>query len=296
MLADSLLFPHLRALDNVAYGPRSRGVGRHEARDRARTELERVGLSDRAGSRPRELSSGQQARVALARALATDPALLLLDEPLAALDPDTRAPTRSDLAARLTAYDGVTVLVTHDAHGPRARPVTCTLSPAGTTVSRRLSSSVWLQTLRSAVAHRGDRSAGSGGWSTVMARPTTSAMLGAGGSGRTRSRDARWAWVRSAGTACGPVAAVVRLVPPAGSSAAATGITATAASTGAVIATHRCSRARGRSALRWRPAGNSGSLRGWGWSKERVKHNGPVRYELTRVRRRLPAAGPADAR
>jgi len=114
MLADSLLFPHLRALDNVAFGPRSRGVSRHDARDRARTELERVGLSDRATSRPRELSSGQQARVALARALATDPALLLLDEPLAALDPDTRARTRSDLAARLTAYDGVTVLVTHD--------------------------------------------------------------------------------------------------------------------------------------------------------------------------------------
>ena len=114
MLADSLLFPHLRALDNVAYGPRSRGVGRHEARDRARLELDRVGLSDRVAARPRELSSGQQARVALARALATEPALLLLDEPLAALDPDTRARTRSDLAARLTAYDGVTVLVTHD--------------------------------------------------------------------------------------------------------------------------------------------------------------------------------------
>ncbi|GAB3881965.1 ABC transporter ATP-binding protein [Terrabacter terrigena] len=114
MLADSLLFPHLSALDNVAYGPRSRGVDRHRARQRARDELDRVGLADRASSRARELSSGQQARVALARALATDPSLLLLDEPLAALDPDTRARTRSDLATRLAAYGGITVLVTHD--------------------------------------------------------------------------------------------------------------------------------------------------------------------------------------
>lgn len=114
MLADPLLFPHLRAADNVGYGPRSRGVSRRAARERALEELDRVGLAGHANARPRELSSGQAARVALARALATDPALLLLDEPLAALDPDTRARTRSELAARLAGYDGVTVLVTHD--------------------------------------------------------------------------------------------------------------------------------------------------------------------------------------
>lgn len=115
VLADPLLFPHLSLLDNVAYGPRSRGMPRRTARARAAEELGRVGLAGLAGRRPSQVSQGQAQRAALARALATDPAVLLLDEPLSALDPQTRSATRADLSHRLREYDGVTVLVTHDA-------------------------------------------------------------------------------------------------------------------------------------------------------------------------------------
>ncbi|WP_454195842.1 ABC transporter ATP-binding protein [Nocardia sp. Marseille-Q1738] len=111
---DYLLFAHLNALDNVAFGLRARGHRRAAARDRAAHWLRRVGLAEQAGAKPRTLSGGQAQRVALARALATDPALLLLDEPLAALDASTRARVRSDLAHHLADYPGHTVLVTHD--------------------------------------------------------------------------------------------------------------------------------------------------------------------------------------
>ncbi|MFF0631953.1 ABC transporter ATP-binding protein [Nocardia sp. NPDC004151] len=111
---DYLLFQHLSAQENVAFGLRARGVRRVEARARAETWLDRVGLADRAHSTPRSLSGGQAQRVALARALATDPQLLLLDEPLAALDASTRLQVRTDLAHHLRDYPGHTVLVTHD--------------------------------------------------------------------------------------------------------------------------------------------------------------------------------------
>ncbi|CAN5410392.1 ABC transporter ATP-binding protein [soil metagenome] len=114
VLADPLLFGHLSLLDNVAFGPRSRGASRQQARDRAHSELERLGLAELGGRRPDAVSTGQAQRAALARALATDPTLLLLDEPLSALDPHTRSATRADLHRRLRDFDGIAILVTHD--------------------------------------------------------------------------------------------------------------------------------------------------------------------------------------
>jgi molybdate transport system ATP-binding protein len=111
---DYLLFPHLTALDNVAFGPRRHGVRRHQARERAARWLDRVGLTGYAARKPRHLSGGQAQRVALARALAVDPALLLLDEPLAALDARTRLDTRTELHRHLAEHPGATLLVTHD--------------------------------------------------------------------------------------------------------------------------------------------------------------------------------------
>ncbi|WP_330258421.1 ABC transporter ATP-binding protein [Streptomyces murinus] len=111
---DYLLFPHLSALDNVAFGPRCQGRGKAEARALAGAWLERMGLAEHAGAKPRRLSGGQAQRVALARALATRPRLLLLDEPLAALDARTRLEVRAQLRRHLAEFEAVAVLVTHD--------------------------------------------------------------------------------------------------------------------------------------------------------------------------------------
>ncbi|GAA0635961.1 ABC transporter ATP-binding protein [Streptomyces thermocarboxydovorans] len=111
---DYLLFPHLTALDNVAFGPRCQGASKAAARAQAAEWLDRLGLAAHAGAKPRKLSGGQAQRVALARALATNPRLLLLDEPLAALDARTRLEVRAQLRRHLADFEAVAVLVTHD--------------------------------------------------------------------------------------------------------------------------------------------------------------------------------------
>lgn len=111
---DGALFPHMSALANTAYGPRASGVPRAEARRRAQEWLDRLGVGHLAHRRPAQVSGGQAGRVALARALAARPRLLLLDEPLAALDQTTRAHVRHTLRTHLDSFGGVCLIVTHD--------------------------------------------------------------------------------------------------------------------------------------------------------------------------------------
>ena len=105
---DHVLFPHMTVLENVAFGLK---------RDRwrvARDWLDRANLGDKAGVMPGELSGGQAQRVALLRTLVTEPRLLLLDEPLAALDVSVRAEVRRELSRQLAGFTGIRILVTHD--------------------------------------------------------------------------------------------------------------------------------------------------------------------------------------
>jgi putative spermidine/putrescine transport system ATP-binding protein len=111
---DYALFPHMTVLDNVAYGLRVRGIGGVERRERAAAALRRVALHGLERRRPVQLSGGQRQRVALARALVVDPAVLLLDEPLGALDLKLREQMQVELKA-IQRDVGITfVFVTHD--------------------------------------------------------------------------------------------------------------------------------------------------------------------------------------
>jgi molybdate transport system ATP-binding protein len=111
---DYRLFPHLDVRDNVAYARRVRGAGRRQARAAADTWLDRLDLTTLAGRRPHQISGGQAQRVALARALAADPRLLLLDEPLSALDARTRLEVRAQLRRHIDQFTGPVLIITHD--------------------------------------------------------------------------------------------------------------------------------------------------------------------------------------
>jgi molybdate transport system ATP-binding protein len=111
---DLRLFPHMNVISNVAYGLRAHGVAKDEAHSRSAALLACVGLSSFETRRPNELSGGERQRVALARALVVEPRVLLLDEPLSAVDIASRAALRDLLPELLSTFAGATILVTHD--------------------------------------------------------------------------------------------------------------------------------------------------------------------------------------
>jgi molybdate transport system ATP-binding protein len=108
------LFPHLTVWDNVAYGLRRNANGRADRRRRVRSLLDRFGIAELADARPLSLSGGERQRVALARGVATDPDVLLLDEPLSALDAETKGRISAELAQHLAELHLPTILVSHD--------------------------------------------------------------------------------------------------------------------------------------------------------------------------------------
>jgi polar amino acid transport system ATP-binding protein len=111
---DFLLFDHLTALNNVMVGlTKVKGMNREQAREKAVSELARVGLEDKADGYPAQLSGGQQQRVAIARALAMDPKILLFDEPTSALDPELIGEVL-EVMKRLALEGTTMIVVTHE--------------------------------------------------------------------------------------------------------------------------------------------------------------------------------------
>lgn len=108
------LFPNLTVFDNIAYGLRSQKLGREATEQKVRELLETIGLPELAQKYPSQLSGGQQQRIALARALATEPSLLLLDEPLSALDARVRLHLRQEIRNLQRQLGITTIMVTHD--------------------------------------------------------------------------------------------------------------------------------------------------------------------------------------
>jgi ABC-type sulfate/molybdate transport systems ATPase subunit len=114
MFQDNALFPHLSVADNIAFGLRARGNDREKVRHVLAEMLARLDIVHLARRFPRELSGGQQQRVALARVLATQPDILLLDEPTSSLDTDARDEIRELLGNTFRDFPGVVLLVSHD--------------------------------------------------------------------------------------------------------------------------------------------------------------------------------------
>ncbi|WP_092806559.1 sulfate/molybdate ABC transporter ATP-binding protein [Rhodococcus globerulus] len=133
---DALLFPHLSAVDNVAFAPRSAGRSRRESAQAARHWLGAVDAGELADRKPSQLSGGQAQRVAVARALAAEPELLLLDEPMSALDVSSAPALRSLLRRVLRTGNRTAVLVTHDALDALALADTVVVMDGGRVVER----------------------------------------------------------------------------------------------------------------------------------------------------------------
>ncbi|MCK6081747.1 ABC transporter ATP-binding protein [Microbacterium sp. EYE_5] len=175
---DPRLFPHLSARENVAFGPRAGGTPAAQARADADAWIDRVGLGGLESRMPRELSGGEQQRVAIARALAASPRVVLLDEPLVALDPVTASEIRGMLREQLAGV--TTVAVTHDAGDAVALAERLFVIEAGAVVQSGPVRQVFGAPASAFVASVADMNrmpgvAARGGWTDAAGRVLTSA-------------------------------------------------------------------------------------------------------------------------